>query len=270
MTKKGEYRPSSACNLNAFQHWKIYNLLPSGSYEKGHCALGLSLKQTGAIFQKIPKTLRVDAICNHSKCYLFAVQEAPGVFRVGEIAVRDKNLFASILRQVDEQIGSGHLLFLRNARRGDACMHKTGNTQWKPDSAPGRLVSAIILRGPPVARLGNARLGEQVRLQSARDRTRVEQRLRRSKIIPLAHSSDQADVLGHSSDRTHAHVRVHKREAWPFDRIGFCERDRTQGQKQRCGRQGSDRPASLCLCNRRFWQTRSVPDAVHNRVMLSQ
>lgn len=64
-----------------------------------------------------------------------SVQEAPGVFRVGEIAVRDKNLFASILRQVDEQIGSGHLLFLRNARRGDACMHKTGNTQWKPDSA---------------------------------------------------------------------------------------------------------------------------------------
>jgi hypothetical protein len=125
----------SPCNLNVFQHWKIYNLLPSGSYEKGHCALGLSLKQTGAIFQKIPKTLRVDAICNHSKCYVFAVQEAPGVFRVGEIAVRDKNLFASILRQVDEQIGSGHVLFLRNARRGDACMRKTGNTQWKPDSA---------------------------------------------------------------------------------------------------------------------------------------
>ena len=94
-----------------------------------------------------------------------------------------------------------------------------------------RIGAAIKLRLHSATRLAKARLVEQDRLQSAGESASVERRLRRFKIIPLTHSSDRADVLVHSSDRTHAHVRVHKREAWPFDRIGFRERDRTQGQK---------------------------------------
>jgi hypothetical protein len=43
---------------------------------------------------------------------------------------------------------------------------------------------------------------EQVRLQSAESAS-VERQLQRSKIIPLAHSSDGANVFAHSSDHTH-------------------------------------------------------------------
>jgi hypothetical protein len=49
---------------------------------------------------------------------------------------------------------------------------------------------------------------EQSRLQSA-ESVSVERRLRRLKIIPLAHSSDRANVLAHSSDQTHVNVGVH-------------------------------------------------------------
>jgi hypothetical protein len=89
--------------------------------------------------------------------------------------------------------------------------------------AGGRLRTGLVYcrrRLSLAARLGKARLGEHVRLQSARQRARVERRLRCPK--PLAHSSDRAVVLAHSSDRTHINVR--KREAWSFDRIGFRER----------------------------------------------
>ena len=51
---------------------------------------------------------------------------------------------------------------------------------------------------------------EQDRLESAGESASVERRLRRSKIIPLAHSSNRANVVVHSSDRTHVNVRVYK------------------------------------------------------------
>jgi hypothetical protein len=49
------------------------------------------------------------------------------------------------------------------------------------------------------ARLGDARLVEQGRFQSAGSAS-FQRRLRCFKIIPLAHSSDRADVLAHNSD----------------------------------------------------------------------
>ena len=64
-----------------------------------------------------------------------------------------------------------------------------------------------------VARLGYALFIKQTRLQLAG----IERRLRCFKIIPFMHSSDRANVLAHSSDRTGVNVGVHKREAWSAD-----------------------------------------------------